>query len=111
MKRCIFITALIAVAFGVAACNDAGSKPVGPTSRPFEEIRDDLAARLDTIKVNIASVPADIQTRIKATCRELETYIGKDKTTEICDTLDEALDRADPGRIDRVLTELAQLQP
>ncbi len=113
MKRWLFVAAVVTVSLLVAACGGGGggnSAPGTPT-RSFEDVRGELVDRLDTIRVNIASVPADVQTRIKTTCRELQPSIGKDKTTEICGTLDEALLRADPGRIDRVLADLAQLRP
>lgn len=109
MKHWLLFAALLAAPLLVAACG--GGSPAGGPTRTFEDVRGELVDRLDTIRVNIASVPTDIQTRIKATCRELQPFIGKDKTNEICGTLDEALLRADPGRIDRVLADLAQLRP
>lgn len=107
-------TIVAAVAAGAlalsVACSGGGGAHVVPT-QTFDDVHDELVERLDTIRVNIASVPDDIKARIKATCRNLEPFVGDDKTNDICNTLDEALDRADPGRIDRVLTELAELQP
>ena len=79
-----------------------------PTS--FQALRDNLADRLDVIKVNITAVPDDIQRQIVDLCQELDAFIDEDRVEEICGALDEAFDRGDPGRIDRVLAGLAELE-
>ena len=120
-----FAGALLVVAFVVGACGgdgdggDDNGATAGRTEFPpamdgtparFEALRDALADRLEAIQVNIAAIPDDVQRKIIDLCRELEAFIDEDRVDEICGALDEAIDRGDPGRIDRILAELAELE-
>ena len=104
-----FAGALLVVAFVAGACGGDGGGRTVPT-RSFEEVRGELVDRLDSIKANISAVPDDIQTQIIGLCQELDAFVGEDRVEEICGALEEAFDRDDPGRIDRVLAELAELE-
>lgn len=104
-----FAGALLLAAFVAGACGGDGDGRTVPTES-FEEIRGELVDRLDSIKVNISAVPDDIQRQIVDLCRELDAFIDEDRVDEICGALEEAFDRDDPGRIDRILAELAELE-
>jgi hypothetical protein len=111
MKLLLLAPVLLIGALVAGGCGGGDDGPKVIPTYTFEDVRDELVDRLDTIGTNIDAVPDDIKARIKTSCRNLETFIGEDNTNELCDTLDEGLDRADPGRIDRVLDELATLEP
>ena len=119
-----FAGALLVAAFVVGACGGDGGggddngatagrtelPPAEGTPARFEALRGALADRLEAIQVNIAAIPDDVQREIIDLCRELEAFIDEDRVDEICGALDEAIDRGDPGRIDRILAELAELE-
>jgi hypothetical protein len=110
MRAPALLAVVLAACAILVACSGSGSGDNGEPVRPFEEVRSDLLDRLDTIGVNIASVPPDVRQQVVEFCRELEPHIGDDRTDEICGALQDAFDRADPGRIDRVVAELLALE-
>jgi hypothetical protein len=114
-----FVGALLLAVLVAGACGgDNNGATAGRTELPpaegtparFEALRGALADRLEAIQVNIAAIPDDVQREIVDLCRELEAFIDEDRVDEICGALDEAIDRGDPGRIDRILAELAELE-
>lgn len=84
----------------------AESTPTG-----FEALRDALRDRLDTIGVNIAAVPDDVRDQILASCRELEAFVERDRIERACEAIEQAIEGGDPGLIDLVLEQLAELEP
>ncbi len=93
----------------------AGSTPTqdGAESTPtnFEALRDALRNQLDAIGVNIGAVPDDVRDQILASCRELEAFVEGERVEEICGAIEQAIERGDPGLIDLVLNQLAELEP
>lgn len=79
-------------------------------STPFEAERAVLMERLDGIGVGIGAVPDDVRDELVGSCRELEEFVDEDDLEEICDAIVEAIEMSDPGRIDLVLAQLAELE-
>lgn len=86
---------------------------VGPEDTPteFETLRDELSAQLDAIGVNIGAVPDDIRDQILASCRELATFADGKRVEEMCEAIERAMENDDPGLIDLVVDQLAELEP
>jgi len=95
---------------GAMAGRTESPPAVQSTPAEFEALRGALADRLEAIQVNIAAIPDDVQKEIMDSCRQLEAFIDEDRVDEICGALDDAIERGDPGRIDRILAELAELE-
>ncbi len=90
-----------------------GTATVGPEDTPteFEALRDDLSAQLDAIGVNIGDVPDDIRDQILASCRELGRFTDAERVEEVCEAIERAIEDDDPGLIDLVVEQLAELEP
>ena len=80
------------------------------TPRSFAEARDRLSGQLQAIGANIGAVPDDIQEQILERCRALEEFADTDAVEGICQAIDQAIESNDPGLIDRVLDQLAELE-
>ena len=127
------VLASLLLSLGLAACGgeDSPSGPVnGDAPQPsstasvadatveanatpteFETLRDGLRDRLDAIGASIGDTPSDIREQILASCRELADFAEPDLVEPICQDIDEAIERGDPGKIDLVLGHLASLEP
>jgi hypothetical protein len=80
------------------------------TPQPFEEFRDALAQRLDAIGVNVCCVPPDVRQNLIDQCGQLALYAKQDAVDQICTAIGQAMDRADPGLLDIVVSEVRQLK-
>ena len=80
------------------------------TPRSFAEARDRLSGQLQAIGANIGAVPDDIQEQILERCRALAEFADSDAVEGICQAIDRAIESNDPGLIDRVLDQLAELE-
>lgn len=94
---------------GVESTPTQGGAESTPTR--FEALRDALRNQLDAIGVNIGAVPGDVRDQILASCRELEAFAEGERVEEICGAIEQAMERGDPGLIDLVLNQLAELEP
>ena len=111
------IPLLALTAAAAAACgggtdspNPTGNGATG-TAGPFEAARDALVQDLVNYRVTIGDVPPDVGASLLAECEQLETFADGDRVEDICTAIEQAMANADPGLIDRVLTELAELTP
>jgi hypothetical protein len=77
----------------------------------FETLRDALVDELDRIGVNIGAVPPDVRARIIGNCRALGQFADEAEVEDLCDAVQQAMDRGDPGLIDLILEDLAELSP
>jgi hypothetical protein len=76
----------------------------------FLELRDGLAEALDSIGANIGAVPPDIRADLVARCQRLARFAAEDEVNVICDAIERAMDRGDPGLIELVLENLVTLE-
>ena len=92
-----------------------GNRPTenGPTGTagPFETALGALVEDLSKFRVTIGDVPPDVGAHLLADCEGLETFVDRDRIEGICEAIQQAMANADPGLIDRVLAELAELTP
>jgi hypothetical protein len=56
-------------------------------------------------------MPEDVRDQLLALCRELEAFVEGERVAEICGAIEQAIERGDPGFIDLVLEQLAELEP
>ncbi len=84
--------------------------PSETTPTSLEALRDPLRERLDGIGINIGDVPEDVGEQLLNSCRQLNAFADGEAVTEICDTLELAIEQGDPGLIDTVLDQLAELE-
>ena len=112
---------LAVIAFVLLGCGD-GSNGSNPTDVPvptnsqgtplsFEEARDALAQRLDAIGPNVGSVPPDVRQELLIQCGQLTSYADRQTVAQLCNAINEAFERGDPGLIDIVVRELQALEP
>ena len=107
------VAVLILIALGAtgAACGGGGGDASNATSTAnFEQLRDSLSSRLDSIGPNIGSMPDDVLNQILNNCHELETFVEEGSINNLCDAIRRARDTDDPGLIDQIVAQLAQLQ-
>ena len=109
---------LLALTAAVAAACGGGNDSPNPTGNgatgtagPFEAARDALVEDLTNYRVTIGDVPPDVGARLLTDCEQLETFADSNRVEDICTAIQQAMANADPGLIDRVLTELAELTP
>lgn len=81
-----------------------------PTPRNFAEARERLNSQLDAIGANIGAVPDDIREQLLERCRALEEFADAGDVEAICQEIDLAIENNDPGLIDLVLEQLAELE-
>ena len=106
-----------------AGVDGTASDPNGETASPvvtliatedppttFEGQRDHLLARLDSIGVNIGIVPDDIGEQLVTSCLQLEAHVEDGPVADICASIGDAIERGDPGLIDLVMEQLADLE-
>ena len=123
MHRAIaLLAAALLVATLAAACGDGGSNGTTPsgTASPsdgtstnpgdFERARDAFAQQLGAIGANIGAVPDDVRAQLLGQCRALGDFADPGEVGQLCDEVQRAMDTSDPGLIDLVLNQLAQLQ-
>ena len=91
--------------------NGATGNGATETAGPFHAARDALVEDLENIGSTIGDVPTDVGARLLADCEQLETFVDRDRIEGICEAIQQAMANADPGLIDRVLGELAELTP
>lgn len=89
----------------------ATAEAVQGTPTSFEALRDTLRDRLDAIGVNIGAVPDDVHDQILGWCHELESLAQQEVVADICEAIEDAIEQGDPGLIDLVLDQLAELEP
>lgn len=77
----------------------------------FTSLRDDLIERLDSIGVSIGFAPDEVRDQLLESCHDLELFADAGRVGDICDALDDAIERGDPGLIDLILDELRKLEP
>ncbi len=120
MNRRLLLLAipLLALTAAIAAACGGGNDSPNPTGNgatgtagPFEAARDALVEDLVNYRVTIGDVPPDVGARLLADCEQLETFADTNRVEDICTAIEQAMESADPGLIDRVLTELAELTP
>ena len=120
MNRRLLLLAipLLALTAAIAAACGGGNDSPNPTENgatgtagPFEAARDALVEDLVNYRVTIGDVPPDVGARLLADCEQLETFADTNRVEDICTAIEQAMESADPGLIDRVLTELAELTP
>lgn len=112
---------LAVVTVVLLSCGGGGPNGGTPTDVPlptnsqgtplsFIEARDALAQRLDAIGTNIASVPDDVMQQLLIQCGQLIRYADRATVAQLCNAIDQAKKRADPGLIDLVVDELRALK-
>jgi hypothetical protein len=84
--------------------------PAEPTPRNLGEARERLTDQLDAIGANIGAVPDDIRQQLLERCEALAEFADRDDVESICQAIAAAIDTNDPGLIDRVLGQLADLE-
>ncbi len=120
MNRRLLLLAipLLALTAAIATACGGGNDLPNPTANgatgtagPFEAARDALVEDLVNYRVTIGDVPDDVGARLLTDCEQLETFADSDRVEDICEAIQQAMANADPGLIDRVLAELAELAP
>ena len=118
----LLLTAALAFACGDSGSNGNGSSTdrtpgagvtqVNPDDQPadFDSLRDGLIDRLDAIGVSVGFVPDDVRDDLIDTCHDLDLFADSDRVDEICGALGDAIERADPGLMDVVISELRNLE-
>ena len=81
-----------------------------PTPRDLDEARERLSSQLDAIGANIGAVPDDIRDQLLDRCRAIEEFTDAGDIEAICQEIDLAVENNDPGLIDLVLGQLAELE-
>ena len=81
------------------------------TPTEFEALRDSLANRLDAIGASIGDTPNDIRGQLLESCLGLGEFVDPDRVEPVCQDIEDAIERGDPGKIDLVLDHLADLEP
>ena len=110
-RAAIAVLILIAIGAIAAACGGNGGNTSDATSTAnFEELRDSLTSRLDSVGPNIGSMPDDVLNQILNNCHELEKFVDEGSINNLCDAIKRARDTNDPGLIDQIVTQLGQLQ-
>lgn len=115
-----FTVALATITFVLLGCGGS-SKTGQPTDVPlptnlqgtpysFAEFRDQFANRLDTIGPELGSVPSDIREEHLVQCGLLANYADRDTVAQLCNAINQAFTRNDPGLMDLVVAELAELK-
>jgi len=111
---------VVIVAFALHSCG-GNSKTGQPTDVPlptnlqgtpysFAEFRDQFANRLDAIGPELGSVPPDIREEHLVQCGLLANYADRDTVAQLCNAINQAFTRNDPGLMDLVVAELAELK-
>ena len=111
--RCAAGAVLILIAIGAigAACGGGGGDASNATSTAnFEQLRDSLSSRLDSVGPNIGSMPDDVLNQFLNNCHELEKFVDEGSINNLCDAIKRARDTNDPGLIDQIVAQIAQLQ-
>lgn len=128
--RLAVTTALLLAAALAFACGDSGTNgssndrtpaqgqtpgevtQVNPDDQPtdFASLRDGLIDRLDAIGVSVGFVPDDVRDDLIDTCHDLDLFADSDRVDEICGAIGNAIEGADPGLIDVVISELRDLE-
>ena len=111
--RCAAGAVLILIAIGAigAACGGGGGDASNATSTAnFEQLRASLSSRLDSVGPNIGSMPDDVLNQILNNCHELEKFANEGSINNLCDAIKRARDTNDPGLIDQIVAQIAQLQ-
>lgn len=113
--------AVVVAAIAVALLSDCGGGtgggptdvpiPTDPSGTPvtFEALRDDLADELDAIGPNIGAVPADVKQDLLIRCGQLTNFVDRDEIAPLCNAINNAIERGDPGLVDIIVTELRAL--
>jgi len=103
---------LIAIgAIGAACGGGSGGNTSNATSTAnFEQLRNSLISRLDGVGPNIGAMPDDVLNQILNNCHELEKFVDEGDINRLCDAIKRARDTNDPGLIDQIVAQLAQLQ-
>jgi hypothetical protein len=107
------VAVLILIALGAtgAACGGGGGDASNATSTAnFEQLRDSLTRQLDSVGPNIGSMPDDVLNQILNNCHELEQFVDEGSINNLCEAIRRARDTDDPGLIDQIVAQLAQLQ-
>lgn len=96
---------------GQSGTPGAGVTQVNPDDSPtdFASLRDGLIDRLDAIGVSVGFVPDDVRDDLIDSCHDLDLFADSDRVDEICGALGDAIERADPGLIDVVISGLRDL--
>ena len=114
MKRGLVIAAailLVITALAVACGGGSGGDSSNATkATDFEQLRASLTNRLDSVGPNIGSMPDDVLDQILNNCHELEKFVDEGSINNLCDAIKRARDTNDPGLIDQIVAQLAQLQ-
>ena len=116
----LIIAAIVALAAVASSC-DGDSKGGDPTTVPvptdpsgtpvpFEVLRDDLADELDAIGPNIGAVPPDVQQQLLVQCGQLVNFVDRDEVAPLCNAIDKAIERNDPGSVDNIVDLLRALK-
>jgi hypothetical protein len=84
--------------------------PGEPTPRDLDGARERLSTQLDAIGANIGAVPDDIRGQLLDRCEVLKQFADDGDVEAICQTIEQAIETNDPGLIDRVLSQLADLE-
>jgi hypothetical protein len=90
----------------VTATDGAESTPT-----EFEMMRDELSDQLDAIGANIGAVPDDVRDQMLASCHELEQFVDGERVGELCDAIQRAIETDDPGLVDLIVKQFAELEP
>ena len=123
-RRLVVLAAPVLLAAVLLGCNGdggaanggdartpAGTENGGGTPTEFELARDALSEELDSYGANIGILPDDVRDSVLASCHALDEFAASDDVDEICTAIERAIEDGDPGLIELVLNELAELTP
>lgn len=98
---------------GTGATQPAATAADGAENTPteFETLRDALSDQLVGFGVNIGAVPDDVREQLLASCRELASFVERERVAELCEAIEQAIDGNDPGLVDLIVDQLAELKP
>ena len=113
LALCILLASVIAACGDGSGSGEAdgGATDTNGSESDFETLRDRLIERLDSFGANIGSVPDDIRDQILGTCRELSEFADPEVVDQICRAIQQAIDDSDPGLVDLIVDQLAELEP
>jgi len=111
MRAALAVLMLITLGAIGASCSGGGGNSMDATSTAnFEQLRDSLRDRLDSVGANIGFVPDDILEQMINDCHELGTFVDEDRISNLCDAIRRARDTNDPGLVDQIVVQLEQLE-